>query len=82
MLKNISDLWNKHTAEIKFTIFVSITHFTVFGLFLSEYRLPDVIESLIVCILYCLWVLYFIFIYEDPRIIEKLKTKILNSFYR
>ena len=81
MLKNISNLWNKHTEEIKFTIFVFITHFMIFGLFLSEYRLPDVIEFLIVCVLYCLWILYFIFICKDPKIIEKLKTKILNLFY-
>jgi Ca2+/Na+ antiporter len=81
MLKNILNLRNKHEIEIKFTIFVFITHFTVFGLFLSKYRLPDVIEFLIVCVLYCLWVLYFIFICKDPKIIEKLKTKILNLFY-
>ena len=82
MLKNISNFWNKHKKEIRFTIFVIITYLACFGLFLSEYRLPNIIEFLITCCLfYLFWILICTFMYKDPKIIEELETKILNLFY-
>ena len=78
MLKNILDLWNKQKEQIKFTIIVIALYFACLVLFLSEYRLPDIIEFLIVCILYYLFlILVCTFIYKDPEIIEELKRKIL-----
>jgi len=82
MFKNILDIWNRQKKQIKFTIIVIALYFVCLGLFLSEYRLPDIIEFLIVCILYYLfWILVCTFIYKDPKIIEELERKILSLFY-
>ena len=82
MLKNILNIWNKQKGQIKFTIIVIILYLACLGLFLSEYRLPDIIEFLIVCVLYYLfWILVCAFIYKDPKIIEELERKILSLFY-
>lgn len=81
MSKNTLDSQKKHGTEIKFMFFVLIGHFATIGLFFSEHRLPDIIEFLIVCILYCLWIIFWIFVYKNPEIIKELKTKIINLFY-
>jgi len=81
--KNISNFWIKNKKEIRFSIFIIITYIVCLGLFLSEYRLPEIVEFLITSWLcYLFWILVCAFIYKDFKIIEEFETNILNLFYR